>query len=88
MNLNTEMEEGDVMYLVDVTCGDEIPILNGLNTDAVPALPADATLQDLLDRYQDRSPVELPAELLPVRNVYHCIMCCGPQMLKWHLTAA
>jgi len=31
VNLNTEMEEGDVMYVVDVTCIDEIPILNGLH---------------------------------------------------------
>ncbi len=67
------MEEGDLMYVVDVTCIGEIPILNGTNIDAVPAVPADATLRDLLDRYQDRFPVELPAKLPLVRNVYHCI---------------
>lgn len=73
VNLNTEMEKGDVMYLVDVTCVDENLVLNGLDFDAMPAVPEDATLQELLDRFADRFPLELPAELPPVRNVYHCI---------------
>ncbi len=73
VNLNTEMEEGDVMYLVDVTCIDETLVWNGLDFDAMPAVSEDATLQELLDRFADRFPLELPAELPPVRNVYHCI---------------
>ncbi len=67
------MEEGDVMYLVGVTCIDETLVLNGLDFDAMPAAPEAATLQELLDRFADRFPLELPAELPPVRNVYHCI---------------
>ncbi len=61
------------MYLVDVTCIDEALVLNGLDFDAMPAVPEDAILQELLDRFADRFPLELPAELPPVRNVYHCI---------------
>ena len=37
----------------------------------MPALPA--ALQDLRDRFADRFPLELPAELPPMWNVYHCI---------------
>lgn len=44
MNLNTKNEEGDLMCLVDVTCIDETLILNGLDFDATPAVPEDATL--------------------------------------------
>ena len=59
VNLNTEMEQGVVMYLVDVTCVDETLVLNGLDFDAMPAVPEDATLQELLDRLADRLPLEL-----------------------------
>ena len=73
VNLNTKMEEGDAMYLVDVICIDETLDLNSLDFDAMPAVPEDATLQELLDRFADRFFLKLPAELPPVLNVYHCI---------------
>ena len=53
------------MYLVDVTCIDETLVLNGLDLDAMPTLPEDAAVQELLDRFMDKSPLELPAELPP-----------------------
>ena len=65
VNLNTEMEEGDVMHLVDVTCVDETLVLNGVDFDAMPAVPEDATLRELHDRFANRFAMEVPAELPP-----------------------
>ena len=59
MDLNTEVEQGVVMYLVDVTCVNETLVLNGLDFDAMPAVPEDAVLQQLLDRFADRLPLGL-----------------------------
>ena len=70
INLDTEMGQGDVMYLVDVRCADEPPVLNNISPDSVRA---DTSLQSILTSYNDRFPDELPAELPPVRNVYHTI---------------
>ena len=46
------------------------PVLNNISPDT---LPADASLHPNLTSYDDRFPDELPAELLPVRDVYHTI---------------
>lgn len=57
------------MYLVDVRCADETPVLNNISPDSL----SDASLNPILASYDDRFPDELPAELPPVRNVYHTI---------------
>ena len=56
------------MYLVNVIEGH-----HHCNASQSGEVPHDIELQSLLDRYKDRFPEDLPAELPPVRNVYHTI---------------